>query len=66
MKTRTPIEIGKACLEEGVTVAQYEEVQTARRRRLTLWKERNIAALIATEEELIALGEQVLDILKKG
>lgn len=64
MKRKSPVTTAKELLAYGCTIEEYERLQSRRRERLELWKEKNVTALIGEEEKLIAFGEEVLKFMK--
>src|SRR5258706_14727684 len=58
LKPLSPSETGKAILKGGFTIEDYENIQSSRRERLVVWKEKGIPPLITNEEKLIAFGEK--------
>ncbi len=61
----TPAELAEELLNENVSLEHYQEIQDRRKERLTLWKARNIQALIKAEQELVDYGEEVIKFMKE-
>lgn len=59
-------ETAKYFIEINFPIEKYQNIQEQRKKRLVLWKQHNIKALIKSEQELIDFGENVLKCMKKA